>query len=117
MVYRIRKTFEFSASHALVGLPPEHQCSRLHGHNYVVTLELAADELAPPGFVVDYGALGAFKALVGTLDHQHLNEIVAFNPTAENLASWLFTVAKLHWPQVSAVAVQETPKTWAEYRL
>ncbi|HUM68046.1 MAG TPA: 6-carboxytetrahydropterin synthase, partial [Chloroflexota bacterium] len=39
-MYTISKQFHFSASHQLNGLPLEHQCARLHGHNYEVELIL-----------------------------------------------------------------------------
>lgn len=115
--YSIRKRFTFAASHQLQGLPAEHQCARLHGHNYTVELELAAEELDATGFVVDFGALKQFKAyLDGELDHRHLNDVLHFNPTAEHLARHLYDVAAAAWPQVVAVAVEETPASWAEYR-
>ena len=53
-MFRITKEFHFSASHQLCRLPPDHQCARLHGHNYVVVVELAAAELNAFGFVRDY---------------------------------------------------------------
>lgn len=118
MTYSIRKRYQFSASHQLAWLPADHQCSRLHGHNYVVTLELSAEELTPgPGFVTDFGDLRRFKSyLDDTFDHRHLNDVVTFNPTAELLARHLFEVADDLWDGVVAVAVEETPNTWAEYR-
>lgn len=39
-MFRITKEFHFSASHQLTGLPEDHQCARLHGHNYIVEVEL-----------------------------------------------------------------------------
>lgn len=35
-MFRITKEYHFSASHRLAHLPDDHQCARLHGHNYVV---------------------------------------------------------------------------------
>lgn len=117
MRYTITKQFAFSASHVLDGLPAGHQCARLHGHNYVVEVELAADTLDDRGFVVDYGDLGWFKRLLDDqLDHRHLNDAVAVHPTAELLAQWLFGVLRARHHQAAAVRVSETPKTWAEYR-
>lgn len=119
MAFRITKRFEFSASHQLTGLADGHQCARLHGHNYVVELELsaAADSLTLTGFVRDYGDLGPFKSwLDKTVDHRHLNDLVKENPTAENLAHWLYDQWSGSFPELSAVRVSETPKTWAEYR-
>jgi 6-pyruvoyltetrahydropterin/6-carboxytetrahydropterin synthase len=116
-MYRIRKSFEFSASHQLDHLPTGHQCSRLHGHNYLVTLELAAAALDSRDFVLDYGDLGGFRFLLNeTLDHRHLNDVVPVRSTAENLAAWLFMQAKqLYGDKVVAVEVCETPKTSARY--
>ncbi|MFE2728323.1 6-pyruvoyl tetrahydropterin synthase family protein [Kitasatospora sp. NPDC059327] len=119
MTLRISKQFAFSASHQLAGLPERHQCGRLHGHNYVVEIELSAgrEALTGPGFVRDYGDLSSFKGWIDEwLDHQHLNEVVAENPTAENLAIWIYEQWIPEFPELTAVRVSETPKTWAEYR-
>ncbi|MGH3882864.1 MAG: 6-pyruvoyl trahydropterin synthase family protein, partial [Pseudonocardiaceae bacterium] len=51
----ISKDFEFSASHELRLLPETHKCRGNHGHNYVVTLTLAADRLDEFRFVTDFG--------------------------------------------------------------
>lgn len=116
-VFTIRKSFQFSAGHFLDGLPVDHPCTRQHGHNYTVILELQAPTLNDIGFVVDYRDLAPFKMFLDNiLDHYNLNDIVNFNPTAENLAEYLFGIAKAQFPQVSAVIVCETDKTSAEYR-
>lgn len=116
-MYLIRKEFHFSASHQLAGLPDGHPCARLHGHNYRVELVLVAEELDATGFVVDYGDLRPFQRLIDDeLDHRHLNEVLSFQTSAENIARYLFGRARERWPQVVAVRVSETPKTWAEYR-
>jgi 6-pyruvoyltetrahydropterin/6-carboxytetrahydropterin synthase len=114
-MYTIKKTFHFSASHVLNGLHEGHQCGRLHGHNYQVEIVLRSQVLNGPGFVVDYGELKAFKAMVDGYDHRHLNDLMECNPTAENLARALYNEAKLLWPETCAVRVSETPATWAEF--
>jgi len=117
-MYTITKEFSFSASHQLVGLSSEHPCARLHGHNYLVLVELQAKKLNPAGFVRDYRELSEFKTyLEDQVDHRHLNDLFgdAF-VTAERLAHIFFTWCRGRWPEVSAVRVSETPKTWAEYR-
>lgn len=117
---RIAKEFQFSASHRLAHLPPEHQCARLHGHNYVIEIELAAgaEALTPAGFVRDYGELDDFKKWIDAeLDHRHLNDAVeGRNPSAENIAIWVYEQWAPRIPELCAVRVSETPKTWAEYR-
>jgi len=116
-MYRITKEFSFSASHILEGLPYGHPCGRLHGHNYIVEIELKRSYLDHVGFVVDYGDLKRLKEYIDdVLDHKHLNDVLTANPTAENLAEHLLRWARTHWMEVSAVRVSETPKTWAEYR-
>jgi len=115
-MYTIRKFFDFSASHQLDHLPAGHQCKRLHGHNYQVELVLRSSTLDQRGFVVDYGDLADFgEFLKQTFDHRHLNQVVDFPTTAENLARFLYDWAEARWSQVAAVRVSETPKTWAEY--
>lgn len=116
MLFAIAKRFEFSASHQLDYLPSEHKCSRLHGHNYAVTVELQGP-LDQRDFVLDYGDLAPFKNMLNEkFDHRHLNDVLSCKTTAENIAKWLYDWAKEKWPQVVAVRVSETPNTWAEYR-
>ncbi|MBA2441208.1 MAG: 6-carboxytetrahydropterin synthase [Rubrobacter sp.] len=116
-MYRITKQFEFSASHSLDYLPPEHKCHPLHGHNYIVEVVLESPGLDENGFVRDYGELGALKDFIdGKLDHRHLNDVVPGPTTAENIARFLYDFASGLWPEVAAVRISETPKTWAEYR-
>lgn len=117
-MYVIEKEFHFSASHQLSGLPDGHQCSRLHGHNYIIVVELRSAALDHVGFVVDYGELKPLKEYIdSTLDHRHLNDVFDFNTTAENIAKHLFEWCRKQWHETYAVRVSETPKTWATYRL
>ena len=122
MTYSISKDFDFAAAHHLPQLPEDHQCRRVHGHNYRVRLELTVEELDRFGFVVDYGDLSFFgDYLREELDHRDLNEVLGFAPTAERLALVLHDFAwdRLNRDQeeevIVAVGVSETPKTWAWY--
>jgi 6-pyruvoyltetrahydropterin/6-carboxytetrahydropterin synthase len=116
--YEISKEFHFSASHQLEHLPLDHQCARLHGHNYIVVAVLGSNELNEDGFVRDYGELKPLKNYIdGELDHRHLNELFDFYTTAENLSRHLYEWCKSNGlEQVVEVRVSETPKTWARYR-
>jgi 6-pyruvoyltetrahydropterin/6-carboxytetrahydropterin synthase len=121
---QIAKRFEFSAAHHLTGLRAGHPCAEPHGHNYDVELILSGPVDRSCGMVLDYLAMAPFKAYVDKLDHHDLNELLpGIEPTAENLASYLFVCALKLWPvegptavRVVAVKVSETPKTWAEAR-
>lgn len=117
MSFRIWKKFRFSASHVLNGMPEGHQCGRLHGHNYLIEFELSDDMLDQHGFVKDFGELSQIKHYIDTvLDHKHLNDVLDFNPTAELMAQHLYREFNGIYPQLSAVRVQETETSWAEYR-
>ncbi|WP_165022857.1 MULTISPECIES: 6-carboxytetrahydropterin synthase QueD [unclassified Dysgonomonas] len=115
-MYKISKQFAFSASHILDGLSADHPCSRLHGHNYIITVHLKAEQLDNTGFIKDYRELSTVKDyLDNTLDHRHLNDVFSFNPTAENIAKHLYDIFKKSIPELYAVEVCETPKTSAIY--
>ena len=115
-MYTIRKEFEFSASHQLIGLKEGHPCMRVHGHNYKVTVECKNAVLNKDGFIIDYRKLDPIKNFINNaLDHQHLNDVFNFQPSAENMAKYLYEVfSEMVW-QVSAVEVSETDKTNARY--
>lgn len=116
-MFTICKQFHFSASHIIEGVPLGHPCGRLHGHNYIAELVLQAPTLNTIGFVVDYRDLKPFQEIIAQeLDHRHLNDVLPGATSAEAIAYYLYQRAKGLWPEVVAVRVSETPKTWAEYR-
>jgi len=115
-MYKISKQFAFSASHILEGLPADHPCTRLHGHNYIVKVHLKSESLNDTGFVKDYRELDELKDYIDAdLDHRHLNDVFDFNPTAENIAKYLYDLFKKNIPELYAVEISETPKTSAIY--
>lgn len=116
-MYIISKEFHFSSSHILTGLKPGHPCERLHGHNYVVVFYFKSEELNEVGFVIDYRDLDPIKQyLDDVFDHRHLNDVLpGLNPTAENIARFLYTEFKPQFVQLFKVEVSETPKTKAFY--
>ena len=117
-MYRITKEFHFSASHQLSRLPADHPCARLHGHNYIIMVELAAADLDQFGFVRDYQELTPLKRYIDEhFDHRHLNEVLGHDAvTAECLARHFYEWCREHLPETVAIRISETPKTWAEYR-
>lgn len=120
MTYRISKEFHFSASHQLHGLRDGHPCGRVHGHNYIVRVTLESETVDERGFVVDYNDLKPFGQWIDdTLDHEHLNNVLPMQPTAENMARLFVEVIEEEFPMPEgvrvSVAVSETPKTWAEW--
>ena len=117
-MYRITKEFHFSASHQLSGLPVDHQCARMHGHNYIVMVELASATLNEYGFVRDYTELRPLTpSTAAEIAHRPLTDVFAYDlVTAEYMAKHFYDWCKARWPETTAVKVSETPKTWAEYR-
>lgn len=115
-MYKIRKEFACSCMHQLACLPKDHPCARVHGHNYVITVELQSETLNEVGFIKDYGELKPIKDWIdNTMDHRPLNDVFDFNPTAENMAYHIYSIFKMTFPQLHAVEVSETPKTSARY--
>lgn len=85
-MYYITKRLEIAFSHRL-RLNYESKCTRLHGHNAIVTLYCRAETLDANGMVADFTHIK--RKIADRLDHQNLNELFPFNPTAENLARWI----------------------------
>ena len=85
-MYYIRKRFEISAAHRLALSYPS-KCTALHGHNWVITVECRAAELNADGMVTDFTHVK--ETVMSRLDHAVLNDILPFNPTAENIARWI----------------------------
>lgn len=77
---------EISAAHRLE-LDYESKCTSLHGHNWVITVFCRSNELNANGMVVDFTHIK--RDVLGLLDHKILNDVLPFNPTAENIARWV----------------------------
>ena len=85
-MYYIKKTLEISACHKL-NLSYESKCRNMHGHNWVITVYCKAAELNADGMVCDFTHIK--ELLKEKMDHRNLNEVLPFNPTAENIARWI----------------------------
>lgn len=107
-MYTVKKTLEISAAHRL-NLSYASKCEKLHGHNWLVTLECKSPALNTDGMVVDFTHI---KREVETkLDHHCLNDVLTCNPTAENIAKWICDQI----PFCYKVTVQESEGNIATY--
>lgn len=119
--YVLTVVTEFAAAHVLRDYPGD--CSRLHGHNWKVEVEVTARELDGVGMGVDFKTVKATaKEVLDRLDHRHLNDVPPFdsiNPTAENIAAFLYREIALMLNDervaVSAVTVWETERARVRY--
>ncbi|MBD5198494.1 MAG: 6-carboxytetrahydropterin synthase [Bacteroidales bacterium] len=85
-MYYVSKRLEISGSHSLQ-LPYPSKCTRKHGHNWVITVHCRAKELNDAGMVTDFTHIK--ESVSDVLDHADFNEVLPFNPTAENIARWI----------------------------
>ncbi|HWJ02981.1 MAG TPA: 6-carboxytetrahydropterin synthase QueD [Verrucomicrobiae bacterium] len=118
-LYRLTVRHHFDAAHYLRAYPGP--CANLHGHRWLVEVSVKGDTLDEMGMLVDFGEIKkALKGLLKTLDHSLLNDHSHFqtlNPTAENLAKFLFDELNtaIEGVALAGVKVYETPDAWAEY--
>lgn len=138
----ITRKLEFDTAHRVMN--HESKCATLHGHRYVVEITATAEGLDSIGRIIDFSVL---KEKIGTWlddkwDHTSVlfsedietvkallsipqkkpPYIVPFNPTAENMASYLLRricpmLLKDTGVTVTKVRVWETPNCWADATL
>lgn len=85
-MYYVSKRLEIAACHHL-NLSYESKCENLHGHNWIITVYCRSKELNQDGMVMDFKHIK--NKIHNYLDHGNLNELLPFNPTAENMAKWV----------------------------
>ncbi len=99
-------------------VPEGHKCARLHGHSFRV--ELVCEGRVDPrtGWLMDFADIKkCFDPLHEQLDHHNLNEVEGLeNPTAENIARWIWDRVKPMLEALVQVNVAETCTSRCEYR-
>lgn len=109
-MYYVTKRIEVAGANSLT-LDYPSKCQRLHGHNWTITLHCRAKELNANGMVADFSHL---KQIVEEkLDHANFNEVLPFNPTAENIARWICEQIPTCW----RVEVVESENNMAAYEV
>lgn len=108
IMYYVSKRMEIAACHKL-NLSYESKCANLHGHNWIITVYCKAEKLNKDGMVMDFKHIK--QKIHGYLDHGNLNELLPFNPTAENIAKWIVA----QFPECYKAQVQESEGNIAVY--
>ncbi len=107
-MFYVSKRMEIAGCHRLT-LPYPSKCQGMHGHNWIVTVYCKAEQLDENGMVADFYKIK--EKIHGYLDHGNLNELLPFNPTAENLARWITEQI----PECYKTSVQESEGNMAVY--
>ena len=120
-IYTLKIVTDFAAAHTLRDYPGA--CSRMHGHNWKVEVEVVATQLDSVGMGIDFKEIKrATRKVTDELDHYYLNDIPPFdrvNPTAENIASYIHqAVSELintERVKVKAVTLWETERACVRF--
>jgi 6-pyruvoyltetrahydropterin/6-carboxytetrahydropterin synthase len=116
-MYEITVEDTFDAAHCL----PDHEgnCRRLHGHTYRVQARFRFGSIEESGMAIDFRKVKAsLRAVLAHLDHQYINDLPAFagrNPTAENVAKFIFDEISRKHTSLHSVSVWETSTSCATY--
>ncbi|MDG1687498.1 MAG: 6-carboxytetrahydropterin synthase QueD [Gammaproteobacteria bacterium] len=119
--YTLKILADFASAHTLRDYPGD--CSRMHGHNWKVEVEVTATALNEYEMGMDFKTIKtATRELAKTLDHRYLNDIPPFdvrNPTAENIAQYFYQhlrdTLNINTARVSAVTLWETERACVRY--
>lgn len=114
----IFKDFYFEAAHYLPYVSKNHKCGRLHGHSFLVRLEVQDKVKKETGWIIDYTDIKLkFKSIYDQLDHNFLNKIPGLeNPTSEILAQWIWNNLKPKLPSLTTVIIKETCTSGCIYK-
>jgi len=120
-MYEVTVSTQFSAAHRLRGYDGKFE--NLHGHNWTAIVTVAARELDAMGVGIDFVMLkDKVNARLLAIDYKNINEVPPFdtlNPSAENIARWLFEGLKDdlkdHAATVKRVEIREFDHSGAAY--
>lgn len=114
-IVEISSEFTYEAAHWLPHVPEGHQCGRMHGHSYHLTVTVAGP-VGQDGFVVDFADVKrAVRPLISSLDHQTLIDLLN-NPTVESQLVWLWNGLYKALPGLAELRLRETGTNSAVYR-
>jgi len=105
-MYKLKLEHSFSGAHQLTNAYDNKCNASIHGHNWRVIVIIETIELIN-GMVIDFTKI---KEIINELDHKNLNEVLTFEPTAENISRYLqeqiFIQAQVGRTNVPMVSVE-----------
>lgn len=119
--YVLKVVSDFAAAHSLRNYPGV--CSRLHGHNWKIEVEVTATTLDEAGMGIDFKVIrSATRQVSELLDHRYLNEVEPFldvSPTAENIAAFFYqrlgALLNNERVRISTITIWETERACVRY--
>ena len=114
-MHQIETEFTFAAAHRL----PRYQgkCFNLHGHNYRLQVVLRGEPDPYSGIFVDFSDVekAVQEHVLSRVDHANLNDFIE-NPTAENIASFIWQRLQGKLPGLVEVRLWEIATSCVVYR-
>ena len=111
----LARRFRFDAAHRLPNHPGK--CRHLHGHGYELEVLLRGPIDPDTGMLIDFADLKAAvqERVLDHVDHADLNEILP-NPTAEEIAVWIWDQLAATTLPLEEIRLYETPTCFVVYR-
>jgi 6-pyruvoyltetrahydropterin/6-carboxytetrahydropterin synthase len=121
-LYYLKVNSHFDAAHFLRNY--QGKCANIHGHTWQVQIVVKGVTLNNQGLLIDFGILKSLlNETAAKFDHQLVNDLPEFsdilNPTAENIAAFIYEDLESKLPQnirLDGVEVWESPKSSAVFR-
>ncbi len=112
---RLDVEFYFAAAHRLPRY--EGPCFRMHGHNYKFFVALEGEVDPGTGMIADFGEVKRVvqEHVLARVDHRTMNDFLE-NPTAENIARWIWETLEPRLPGLAEVRLYEIPDSCVTYR-
>jgi 6-pyruvoyltetrahydropterin/6-carboxytetrahydropterin synthase len=110
----VGKIFTFAAAHKLPNY--EGACSRWHGHEWSLEIQVMKRIDKETGMVIDFSALKKIVTewVINNFDHSSINDVIK-NPTAENMLIWIWEILMFdaHLKGMESISLWETPSSKA----
>jgi 6-pyruvoyltetrahydropterin/6-carboxytetrahydropterin synthase len=114
-MHQIEAEFTFAAAHRLPRY--DGKCFNLHGHNYRFQVAVRGEPDAFSGMLIDFVDIekAVKDQVLDKVDHTNLNDFIE-NPTAENIAVWIWQRLEDKLRGLAEVRLWEVPTSCVVYR-